>query len=173
MHEIVGFAGTTETLLRLRKRWRHARIYRLRRSCAYSFMPIPDEMTVHEEESDERSVPNSFESEAQFGPNALQMFAPSSAGSALVWLRTMYYGGGGYQAGILWGDGVHIFGPEIMWDAESGMPPRAEFPINRALRELGVTPDGDNDEFSMFGLSGYRTCRHIVDEAQELLPPPE
>jgi hypothetical protein len=100
------------------------------------------------------------------------MFGDYSAGSAMPWVRTMYHGNG-CQAAILWNDGAHIFGPDVLWNANNETRPAAEWPINRAMRGLGVRAEGDNDEFKMFGLSRYRTYRDIVEEAEELVPPGE
>jgi hypothetical protein len=168
MHEIVGFAGATTTLLRLRKPWPHARIYRLSRGMDLAFLPIPDWNTVEQEEAAGRKVPDNYLLESDFSPPYVERFAVYSMGSALAWLRTYYYMGLGYQVAILWIDGVPIFGPD---HAESGMCAFAERPINRALRGIGVKAIVQCDEFMMFGLAGYRTYQHIVNDAEELVPP--
>jgi hypothetical protein len=43
-----------------------------------------------------------------------------------------------------------------MWADDEARRPSSEWPINRALRGIGVARDGQNDEFRMFGLAGYR-----------------
>lgn len=54
-----------------------------------------------------------------------------------------------------------------MWAKDEGSRPAAEWPINRALRGLGVKRDGQNDEFLMFGLGRYRSYEDIEAEAAD------
>jgi hypothetical protein len=166
MQDIVGFAGTTTTLLRLRALWRDCRIFRLARgselASELAFLPIlgMDYDAVDVE-------PEDFWGETCFFPFHIPMFARYSEDAGLAWLKATSTGGAGYQAAILWIGGAHVFGPDVRWWDD---PPNTEWPINRALRGLGVRSTERDDEFSVFGL-GYRTHKDIVAGAEELAIP--
>src|ERR1700684_2282856 len=140
MQDIVGFAGTTTTLMRLRELWPDCRIFRLACSSELVFLPIlgMDYETAGVE-------PDDFWSEKCFLPSHINWFARYSTDAGLAWLKADSHGGSGYQAAILWIGGAHVFGPEVRWRGDDTVPPNTEWPINRALRSLGVSPTDRED----------------------------
>jgi hypothetical protein len=170
-HEIVGFAGPTTTLQRLRGIWRDARIFRLTASSVLSFLPIPDDHTLQEEEAEGRIVPNNYAIDSDFSAPFVQHFSAYSVGSSLAWIRTNYYGSAGYQVAILWIGSAHVSGPHRQWHDDARKLPLSEWPINRALRGLGVKSTDRYGEFTAFGLVGYGQTEHIAAEAEELMTP--
>jgi hypothetical protein len=176
-HEIVGFAGAVPTLKRLRARWRDGRIFNLARRSPVAFLPIPDMHSAESDDEEEGTGPGEFWSCEDFSPLRIGSFAGYSAGASLAWLKTDYFGSRGYQAAILWVDGAHILGPDVLWADDQAARPDSDWPINRALRSLGVARTRQHDEFAMFGLAGYRGYRDIVADAEETaiagLTPPD
>src|SRR5437870_2402057 len=59
-------------------------------------------------------------------------------------LVTKYWGGSGTQSAQLWLNGVEVSLESTKW------------PINEALRRLGVVTEGDLDEFDTIGLRHFR-----------------
>jgi hypothetical protein len=170
-HNLAGFAATTNTLQRLRRVWYHSRIFQLRPGTGLAFLPIPDWYTIEQENAAGRIVPNDFAMEQDFHRGAIDRFAADSVGSGLAWLRTNYFMGLGYQVAILWIDGAHVFGPDVVRNDDKRRIPVSEYPINRALRSLGVMSTDNFDEFDIFGLGGYSEYKHIAATAEEVVPP--
>ena len=80
----------------------------------------------------------------------------------LAYLETDYAGGAGYQSAMLWIGGGVALGPMTM-TVEQGRSRAARlWPINAALRGLGVRADEGGDEFSRFGLVRYGSNDAIV-----------
>jgi hypothetical protein len=165
-HELVGFAGSGKTLLQFRERWRSCRLVYLRQ-VEFAFLPLPDDEAFDDAEATGEALPDEFFYESEFKAPQLHALAAYSRGSALAWVRTDYAGGAGYQAAILWVDGVHMFGPDMLWSKDDASRPSTEWPINRALRGIGVKRDGNTDEFAMFGLGGYRSYKDIIAAARD------
>jgi hypothetical protein len=161
MQDIVGFAGTTTTLIRLRELWRHCRIFRLAPRTDLAFLPI---LGMDSNAADVE--PEDYWGEKCFFPSDISAFARYSTDASLAWLKACSNGGAGYQAAILWVGGAHVFGPDVRW-WDDDVPPGTGWPIDRALHALGVRPTDRDDEFSVFGL-GYRTHKDIVAGAEEL-----
>jgi hypothetical protein len=68
---------------------------------------------------------------------------------------------------VLWVEGAHIFGPDVLWTKDKDGRPAAEWPINRALRGVGVRRSRDEDEFLRFGLGRYRSYEDIAAQAAD------
>ena len=87
----------------------------------------------------------------------MEFAARASNGSALAWLMTEYHGGNGEQAAGAWINGALQMKPSLLRDADC--PPRSLWPINMALRLLGVKAGTGpyDDEFAAFGLPAYRS----------------
>ena len=69
-----------------------------------------------------------------------------SAGGAVAYFETDYWGGEGEQSAVLWERGEMVYGP-----AKSRLGP-----INGALRRMGVERGAALDEFDAVGLGRYR-----------------
>jgi hypothetical protein len=166
MHDIVGFAGTKTTLMRLRELWPYSRLFQLAAGSDFVFLPI-DDMNSFEPDHPSETIPlDEFWHEKSFLPSYIEWFACLSETDSLVWLKTAFNGGAGYQAAILWTRGAHIFGPEVKWSGDEAES--SEMPINRALRRLGVRSTDKRDEFDVFGLGAYRNYQDLVACAKEV-----
>ena len=81
-----------------------------------------------------------------------------SAGTAIAYVETEYFGGTGSQSSVVWSQGTVVFGPAT---TRTGVPADqvllSEEAINRALRHLGVlvTPPC-RDEFETIGFASVR-----------------
>lgn len=84
---------------------------------------------------------------------AAEARAASDAGT-VAYLEADFRGGVGTQASIVWCAGEVVLGPLRASNAERviGLPPLDEWPVNRALRYLGVHRDPRRDEFDALGL---------------------
>lgn len=89
--------------------------------------------------------------------------APAGFGSALAacsatgpvaYVETEFFGGLGTQSAQVWDGGKVVLGPLRL--AEGDPFPVDGSPISRALRHLGVTRSGYDDEFAAVGLDRHR-----------------
>ena len=107
-----------------------------------------------------------FESGPLLTTTDMAFAAPASKGSALVWLETAYSGGRGEQVAAAWIDGSLQMKPTLL--REGDRRPQSLWPINTALRMLGVVASGPPrkaDEFAMSGLDLYRFNDEILARA--------
>lgn len=78
----------------------------------------------------------------------------------VAYIETEYFGGHGEQSSILWDRGTVVLGPLKASTLDSSWSPtqesRPHWPINEALRLLGVKRKGKADEFAGLGLEEHR-----------------
>jgi len=83
-----------------------------------------------------------------------------SAQTKVVYIETEFFGGHGEQSSIVWDRGSVILGPltastsDSSWSTSAEARPR--WPINNALRTIGVKRNGKADEFAGLGLEEHR-----------------
>jgi hypothetical protein len=94
--------------------------------------------------------------------------AAASRAGRLVYLETDYQGGTGTQAAVLWVGGEFALKPLSMAVVAGGSRPRSTWPINAALRGLGITAAQGFDEFDRFGLGAYRSNDEIAARAMPM-----
>jgi hypothetical protein len=76
----------------------------------------------------------------------------------VAYLEVELFGGQGQQASLVWRNGAIALGPlthEFLW-GEEPEPPRARWPVNAALSELGVSTADAVDGFDALGLGRHR-----------------
>ena len=96
----------------------------------------------------------------------LVTMARFTGGSELAYVETNYVGSTGTQSAALWRDGQLVM-PPVSLDAKVSRP--AQFwPINAALRSLGVAALPPADEFTVFGLMAFRSHAMIVAGGTEV-----
>lgn len=84
------------------------------------------------------------------------MAAAASTGGALAYVEADFFGGVGTQAAVVWDGGRLVLGP-LSARLGPGRPrPRRAWPINRALRTLGVRAGAHVDEFEAADLGRHR-----------------
>jgi hypothetical protein len=141
-----------------------ARIFAL--SPAASLWVLPFEEDVHDALHLRFGTGEWLKSGAQLTTNDLVTMARLSVGSAIAYVETNYIGSTGTQSAALWRDGQLVMQP-VTLDASISRPPQF-WPINAALRALGVVAPPPADEFTVFGLMGFRNHAMIMERAAEV-----
>jgi hypothetical protein len=163
-HELELFVGKRAMLERLRACWPDAQLYQLTPNPEFATLPIMDWEAYEHAQAEGLRVPEGWAEPTDLSPEEIQYLAAFSAGAALAYVQTNYFGGRGWQGAILWRDGTCVYGPEVMWVQDEAGRSAAEWPINRALRGLGVQSSLGRDEFATVGL-GYRSYRDLIENA--------
>lgn len=103
-----------------------------------------------------------LEHAARLSTSDVATAARASKGSAIAYLETDYSGGAGMQCAAVWHDGELSMKPAAM--SQSEMQNRAPqfWPVNAALRSLGVAAQPGEDEFTTFGLARFRSNEAII-----------
>lgn len=84
-----------------------------------------------------------FSSLSREGARCVQDVCPAGT---YAYVEAEFFGGAGHQSAVAFQDGAVAFGPVAARDA-----------INQALRFLGVSPAGKQDEFDTVGLFRHRS----------------
>jgi hypothetical protein len=120
--------------------FKSARVVSLERGL--TMIPVTDEL--HGEIGADDALPG-FE---KLSPR-LEEWALRPSTEPVAYVEAEFFGGLGGQSAIVWESGKRILGPVHAGDA-----------INRALRSLGINPDGAHDEFDAVDLGRHR---HTAD----------
>jgi hypothetical protein len=108
-----------------------------------------------------------LKSGAQLTTTDLVTLGRLSVGSEMAYIETAYVGHEGTQSAVVWRDGQVAMQP-VTLDAKVARP--AQFwPINAALRALGVIARPTEDEFTVFGLMSFRSHAMIVERAGKVV----
>jgi hypothetical protein len=164
-HNVELFVGPEFAIGRLIARWPRAKVYRLMPKARLLAVPLDPDCFDEDPALPGAGVAEAWGDPSKATPDEIASVAPLSAGSALAYLATNYFGGKGYQGAILWADGVCTFGPATYWSREHEPLPLTERPINQALRGLGFVRGDALDEFDAFGLGNYRSYEAIIERA--------
>lgn len=82
----------------------------------------------------------------------------ASLRSVIAYCETEYFGGNGGQSAVVYENGAAVFGPT---SDEAG--PQNEWPINKALRCLGVSNGDCDDEFAAIGFQSVRSNEDFLN----------
>jgi hypothetical protein len=141
-----------------------ARIFALTPGTALWVLPLEDD--VHDALHAASGTGEWLRSGAQLTSTDLLAIARLSQGSAVAYIETSYTGPKGTQSAVLWRDGV-VAMPPVTLDASVSRPPQF-WPVNAALRSLGVIALPTADEFTVFGLMGYRSNAMVAASGVEV-----
>jgi hypothetical protein len=141
-----------------------ARIFALTPAATLWVLPLEDE--VHDALHLTFGTGEWLRGGAQLTNTDLVTVARLSQGSAIAYIETNYSGPAGTQSAALWRDGVVAMQP-VTLDAGVSRPPQF-WPVNAALRSLGVVACPPDDEFTVFGLMKYRSHAMITASAAEI-----
>lgn len=97
-----------------------------------------------------------------------RVFADWSHSGQVGYLEAEFFGGTGYQSAVVWLDGAVVCGPRF---AEEFDGPRAAWPINGALNQLGVEPGDWIDLFAEVGLHLMRDTEGWLAHGRRRLTP--
>jgi hypothetical protein len=152
-HRIHLFAGPIGVLDRFRMTVPVARLYRLTPSADIAVLPFDDAI------QDALHVVNGtgdwLESSGhRLSTRDLAFAAEVSRIGPLAYLETDYSGRDGNQSAAFWIGGACTIGPLSLDTATALTRPAPFWPINAALRALGIKATTSEDEFTAFGLRG-------------------
>lgn len=94
--------------------------------------------------------------------------AEASKAGPLAFIETSYFGSGGYQAAVTWQDGGVAFGPHVLKRSDQERRASALWPVNAALRLLGIEGTAEHDAFQAFGLGFYRSNEDVWSMAARI-----
>ena len=93
--------------------------------------------------------PHSFRRPA---PGVRTLLANCSMAGPLAYVEAGFFGGDGGQAARVWRDGIVVYEADVL----ELTGPSEQWPINHALRVLGLFPDPGVDLFDELGLGRHR-----------------
>ncbi|KUO63865.1 MAG: hypothetical protein APF80_00565 [Alphaproteobacteria bacterium BRH_c36] len=168
-HALRLFAGPLMAMRVFEQASPHARIFALRPASDLFVVPLDD--AVQDDLHRLAGTGDWLEEGPRISTGDMAFAARASQGAAVAYLETHYSGGAGEQSAVLWKDGRLVLGPLTM-ALTAARRPRSLWPVNAALRGLGVRTEGPQfaDEFDAFGLGEYRSHDDIAADA--LFVPP-
>lgn len=143
----------------------------VRGSCAYALTPgaqllvLPLTEQVHDALHAAYGTGEWLPAGPRLSSRDLAFALDASRGTALAYLETDYFGGVGGQCAVLWVGGGEVLRPACMDAAVGRTRPPVFWPINAALKGLGVAAPSGLDEFTAFGLGNFRSNERIIAEA--------
>ncbi len=163
-HRIRLFVGHPRVLERYTAAVAAARVYYLTRGAELSVLPCDDELldALHQIYGTGDWLATLTLS---ITTRDIAFAMTTSTVGALAYLETDYCGGTGVQSAALWIGGAAALKPMAMTSDAAGNRPRSTWPINAALRGLGVKAAAGFDEFDSFGIGNYRGNTEIVAHA--------
>ena len=87
----------------------------------------------------------------------------------IAYVETDYFGGGGTQSALAWVGGALVLKPMTVDAAAQRRRPAMTWPINAALRTIGIKAAPSMDEFDTVGLGRFRSNEAIIAAAFPLL----
>ena len=129
-------------------------------------MPISE--NVHDELHAAYGTGDWLEEGALLTSTDLAFAASASRAAPLAYLQTDFFGSEGEQVAMLWRDGGLALTPMRL--SSTLMQSRAPsfWPINIALKGLGVVASPSEDEFTTFGLGDWRHTEDILAHAPQI-----
>lgn len=128
----------------------------------YHFIPF---------KSNSRTTPSDepFAPYGELTPKVRQTIKDLSIHGKCAYVETEYFGGIGVQIAETWENGLRIEGPLISYDGVNNKTEYedvtiVDYPINQALKHIGVAAQEGKDEFDTLGLGRYRSNRKIFAE---------
>lgn len=178
-HHLQAIIGSTRVLRQIAERFDHAHLLVLEGdgkavtindqdvewSDQFAIIPAPTQLlneliAAYSAPYSDRS--NGF---AYLGGGLEQLLIEYSHQAPLVYIETDYFGGPGYQGGAVYSGGTCTFiGSDMKTPSDRNLP--SSWPINSALRELGITARGAFDTFGRIGLGRWRQISELVDDAK-------
>lgn len=168
-HRLRLFTGPLKALRPFLAASVRARVFSLSPASPFPVLPLGDDL--HDALHAVYGTGDWLETGAMLTSSDLAFAAQASRGAALAYVETNYFGGQGSQSAALWRDGVLILKPLEMTSEISRSRPRSLWPINIALKTLGVVARPGIDEFEALGLGAWRQTDDIFDRASEIKVP--
>jgi hypothetical protein len=155
-HEVSLFVGSAGSLRRFIELLPAARAYTLTPDSDLAVLPFDEPLEAAVQRR--HGIGDWPAEQALLLSTSVQFFAAEcSLQAPLAYLETHYDETGGQQSAVLWQGGRAVVGPATL-DISGVGAARAPtlWPINVALRAMGVHAAAPQDEFSTFGLGAFR-----------------
>jgi hypothetical protein len=163
-HSVRLLVGPMQPLRAVQSLAPMAQIFALTPAASLWVLPLEDD--VHDALHLRFGTGEWLKTGARLTSTDLVAFGRLTAGSSMAYIQTDYFGSTGTQSAALWRDGQLAMQP-VTLDAKVARPPQF-WPINAALRALGVVPQPPDDEFTAFGLMNYCSHTMIAERAAEV-----
>jgi hypothetical protein len=165
-HDVRLFVGHPQVLARYLAAVPAARIHALTAGAPLAVLSLDDDL--HDQLHRAYGTGEWLDSGPSLTSTDMAFAARASEGGALAYVQTAYFGGSGLQNAVLWIGGAVAMKPAVLDKHAAGNRPRPTWPINAALRGLGVRAAAGHDEFDTFGLGGYRNHEAILARAMPI-----
>ncbi len=164
-HAIRLFVGQIATLQRFHAVAPAARLYTLTPGASFAVLPFDADI---QDALHQRHGTGDWDDKAghSLSSNDIAFAARASAVGPLAFVETDYTGEHGTQSAALWIGGATTMAPITLDTATALTRPPAFWPINAALRGLGIKPAPPLDEFTVFGLRLWTSNEAIHDGAR-------
>jgi hypothetical protein len=162
-HQVRLFVGHPNVLSRYHAVLPNVRLHTLVAGVALAVLSLDDD--VHDALHKAYGTGEWLDDGAGLTSTDIAFAARSSKTGALAYIETAYFGGTGRQSAVLWIGGGIAIKPTSLETTAAGNRPRATWPINAALRGLGVQATSGHDEFDSIGLGHYRSHDAILARA--------
>jgi hypothetical protein len=159
-HHIRAFVGSASTLAALTAGLSGLVARRLEPASSLLVLPLDEEL--HDALHRLHGTGEWLERGPRLTTRDLAIAADASRGSALAYVETDYFGGTGSQSAVVWHDGEISLRPVSMASQEAATRAPQFWPVNAALRALGVVARKDADEFTVLGLGNCRNHEALV-----------
>lgn len=158
-HNVRLFAGRPDVLGAYRAVLPVAELFELTSNAEFAVLPLDDDL--HDALHRVYPAGEWRAGAVRLSDGDMAFAARASERGPLAYLETNYFGGAGFQAAALWKDGSLVLAPVVLnVIVHAGIPP-STWPINTALRLMGLATHEDKDEFDSFGLGFYRSNADI------------
>lgn len=166
-HAVRLFAGERSVLERIKHVAPSSRIYALTAGARLYVLPFDEEV---QDQVHRALGTGDWPDEAlhSLSSNDVQFAARVSEGGALAFAETLYEGASGTQTAAFWQGGAMILAPHTIDTATALSRTPAVWPINAALRLLGVQASPPDDEFTTLGLRQWTTNAEIHRRARQI-----
>lgn len=165
-HRIQLFFGPLVVLRRYRQLVPEARLFALTPQPQFFALPLDENLR------DKLHASHGTGDWADAGPELssgdLAFAAKASSGAQLAYLETDFSNGAGLQGAAVWEDTRLAMAPASLEIGAGSQRPVTIWPINTALKRMGIKPDAGRDAFETIGLDRYRSIDAIRAEASEV-----
>jgi hypothetical protein len=118
----------------------------------YAILPMTRALS-HAAKSEGRAILDGFR---HLSEGMVARLVAASAIGAIAYVEAEFIGGTGEQSAVAWRNGALALGPlRCSHYDRTPVPPIGDWPINRILREIGVSATGRSDEFDTLRLGRY------------------
>lgn len=165
-HNVRLFAGSARVLSAYTALHPMARAFALTSGAAILAVPVDDDL--HDAFHHAYGTGEWLDGAPLLSSGDMAFAANASRAGPLAFLETGYFGGAGHQAAVVWIGGELALGPAAVKAADQALRPPSLWPINAALRLVGVVAADGEDEFQSFGLGFYRSNEAIWSMARQV-----